>query len=426
MSDNSIDDRIKENYNKYYETIESIGNGAYGYIFKGKDKKTDELRAIKVINKNKIKDDLMNKYMTDDIEDYLKDYINSFIQEYEIMKICSNNNTNDNSVKCYKYFNTEKEFVIIMELCDDNLLKVLIKNKKSLTIQELYKIMIQLNKTFKIMKENSIIHRDLKIENILVKYEDKERKKYIVKLTDYGISKKLFSLSKNCQTYAGTLATMAPEILKGEGQEKYNYKCDLWSIGIIIYRLVFREAPYKGETDTAMLNQIKHFGIKKLKKTNDKELDDLIVKLIEEDPAKRLDWDGYLNHPFFNSNKFIEKIEMRKIVPLIGMAKTGKSSLLNIIYNFDLLYTGNSPTYHIIIIRYNPKIPEPCFFHLKVVKNNEEYSFYKNPDYNVRNGRKEIINEIGNIHNKLTKLKKFNYEDNFYLLEINVTTLYKR
>ena len=101
MSDNSIDDRIKENYNKYYETIESIENGAYGYIFKGKDKKTDELRAIKVINKNKIKDDLMNKYMTDDIEDYLKDYINSFIQEYEIMKICSNNNTNDNSVKCY-------------------------------------------------------------------------------------------------------------------------------------------------------------------------------------------------------------------------------------------------------------------------------------------------------------------------------------
>ena len=170
MSVNNIDDRTKENYNKYYETIESIGNGAYGYIFKGKDKKTDELRAIKVINKNKIKDDLMNKYMTDDIEDYLKDYINSFIQEYEIMKICSNNNTNENSVKCYEYFDTEKEFVIIMELCDDNLLKVLIKNKKSLTIQEVYKIMIQLNHTFKIMKENSIIHRDLKLENILVKY----------------------------------------------------------------------------------------------------------------------------------------------------------------------------------------------------------------------------------------------------------------
>ena len=89
--------------------------------------------------------------------------------------------------------------------------------------------MKQLNKTFRIMKEKKIIHRDLKLENILIKYIDKEKKKYIIKLSDYGCSKRLQSLSRYCSTYSGTLAYMSPEILKGA---KYNYKCDLWSIGI--------------------------------------------------------------------------------------------------------------------------------------------------------------------------------------------------
>ena len=82
------------------------------------------------------------------------------------------------------------------------------------------------------MKENNIIHRDLKLENILIKYKDKGKKEYTVKLTDYGVSKRLFTLSKKCNTHIGTITTMAPEIL--EGKNEYNYKCDLWSIGIMI------------------------------------------------------------------------------------------------------------------------------------------------------------------------------------------------
>ena len=91
--------------------------------------------------------------------------------------------------------------------------------------------MNQLNNAFKIMKENKIIHRDLKLENILIKYL--ENKKYIIKLADYGSSKRLNSLSKNyCNSNIGTLIYMAPEILNGQ---KYNYKCDLWSKGVILY-----------------------------------------------------------------------------------------------------------------------------------------------------------------------------------------------
>ena len=71
------------------------------------------------------------------------------------MIICSTNN--DNSVKYYESYKNEDESVIVMELCYDNLNKK-IKEKKNFNLEEIYEIFCQLNNTFKIMKENHIIH----------------------------------------------------------------------------------------------------------------------------------------------------------------------------------------------------------------------------------------------------------------------------
>ena len=179
---------------------------------------------------DKIKESLIYKYERDKINEQLKLCREGFEKEYENMDICSKNN--EYSVKCYEYFNDENKFVIIMELCDKNLSQLLTErisnDNKRFNIEEILKIMNQLNKTFKIMKKNNIIHRDLKLENILIKYKDKEHKEYIMKITDYGSSKRLNSLSKLCYTKnVGTVEYMAPEILNGKD---YDYKCDLWSI----------------------------------------------------------------------------------------------------------------------------------------------------------------------------------------------------
>ena len=76
-------------------------------------------------------------------------------------------NDNNNSVKCYEYFNNEDNFVIIMELCDKNLLEILLKRirerREGFNSEEIFDIMKQLNNTFRIMKEKSIIHRNLKL-----------------------------------------------------------------------------------------------------------------------------------------------------------------------------------------------------------------------------------------------------------------------
>ena len=69
------------------------------------------------------------------------------------------------------------------------------------------------------------------------------------------------------------------------------------------YRLLFKESPYPGLTENAILNKIKKLGAHNLKKTKNKELDNLIQRLLEKNPKKRIDWDEYLNHSFFKQSK---------------------------------------------------------------------------------------------------------------------------
>ena len=138
------------------------------------------------------------------------------------------------------------------------------------------------------------------MENILIKYDNEENNKYIIKLAGYGCSKRLLSLSSYCNTYIGTSASayMSPEILKGK---KYNYKCDLWSIGIIIYRLIFGKSPYLGVTEFSLIDNIKTIGNKFIEKIENEELKALVERLLEKEPTKRIDWDNYFRHPFFKS-----------------------------------------------------------------------------------------------------------------------------
>ena len=150
------------------------------------------------------------------------------------------------------------------------------------------------------MDENKLIHRDLKLQNILFKYINKEKNSYKVKLTDYGISKVLFTLTKKLSTQIGTSNMMTPEILKGN---HYDAKCDLWSLGIIIYLLYFHKYPYNGESEFALLNQIRNLKQKILKKTENPDLDNLILSLLNPDPDKRITWKQYFEHPLYKNKK---------------------------------------------------------------------------------------------------------------------------
>ena len=96
-------------------------------------------------------------------------------------------------------------------------------------------ILSQLNNAFKKMNENNIVHRDIKINNILIKYLNDEKTKFKVLLSDYGVSNQLNSMTGKFSTFAGTKIIMAPEILNGE---KYNKKCDYGLLVLIFFNYI--------------------------------------------------------------------------------------------------------------------------------------------------------------------------------------------
>ena len=298
--------RVNEDFREYYDIIQNIEEG-FDSIYKAKIKNTNEMRAIKVYNKKIIKNILRSDLLREPTDEDLKPYIDCFLKEINNMKLCEGeNNENKNAVKFYEYFDNKEEFAIVMELCDENMKAFLSKKKNNLDANQIYNIMNDLNNTFKIISQNKIIYRDLKLESILIKYNNKEKTNYTVKLKLNSSSNEMTKLTKLISSFTKKFqcnCLNAPEILK---EKEYNEECDLWSLGIIIYVLFFRDYPYKGANEIVILEKIKKIGQKNLKKTENAEVDDLISKLLVEDPTKRMTWKEYFNHPFFGFRKYYE------------------------------------------------------------------------------------------------------------------------
>ena len=217
---------------------------------------------------------------------------------------------NDNVVKIKDCYYDNKEFAIIMELCDTNLYNHLLDKGRGLNSKEIYYILSQLNNSFEIMNKNGILHRALRIENILIKYKDKEVKdQFIAKLK---LTEDCCSLEDSYKLlpdkYFENRWIYALEVLN-EGE--YTKESDLWSLGILIYLLYFKEEyPFLGENKEEViksiiehklerLNEINKHKLERLNEIDNPDLFDLINKLLVLEPKKRISWEEYFEHPFF-------------------------------------------------------------------------------------------------------------------------------
>ena len=289
-----------EDYNDLYEIESIITQIGYATIYKAKDKKNKELRCLKIFDKNKIKSEFNRIHLRFPTEEEMKPYIESFFNEVNHLKLVQGqNNENEYTVKYYRFYQNKDEFVIVMELCDDNLLNFFAKKKDTFTADEIYDLLVQLNVSFKIMVKNKLVHRALNLENILIKYNNDNNDSYKIKLKLTNDSNLITDLPK-LNKITGDMNYFAPEILK---KEDYNEECDLWSLGVIIYALTFREHPFYGDNETELLEKIKDRG-NNIKKINDPNLNDLVEKLLVEDPTKRITWNDYFNHSFFHNRPF--------------------------------------------------------------------------------------------------------------------------
>ena len=189
------------------------------------------------------------------------------------------------SIKNIENFEDDENYYLINNLYDETLEGFMHKYDKPLPVNLIHKILMQLNVCLKKLLDLRCVHRDIKPENIYINYINEEKTNFDIQLGGYNFSKQNKSSSR-CSSVVGTQNYIAPEIDQG----KDSNKCDLWSIGIMIYYFYFYKIP----------NIIKLYQESKIdEKVDDDDIRDLLSKLLIVDPHKRINWDDYFCHPFF-------------------------------------------------------------------------------------------------------------------------------
>ena len=214
-----------------YTMIKSLGKGSYGEVKLAIDKITRKKYAIKIYPK-KIMDDPKKRR---NIENEIK---------------ILNQLDNINIMKLYEVIKTPAFQYLIMEYIEGiSLLKIIKKESKHyLEEKRALKIFHQVLKAIEYCQKKDICHRDIKLENILTIKND------VIKLIDFG-----FAVKTNKETYqtllCGSPSYMAPEIVK---KEKYIAQySDIWSLGVLLYSMLFGCFPFKGNSQKELFENIK-------------------------------------------------------------------------------------------------------------------------------------------------------------------------
>ena len=276
---------VDKKSNKATNDIEKakLDEGGFSNIYKIRDKKVKTEFVLKKSRKGNsnapyiIQTNLSKKAFENEINNLIK------VKGPNILNLID-----------YYFDEKEKVYYLILEKMDGNLNDLLKKNKNKMSSNLIRKIFSQVNAGLKILRQNKITHRDLKPENILFSYIGDNKTDFIIKIGDFGLSKVL-NASKNATTSAGTDYFKAPEVETG----KYTNKCDLYSIGIILYVLKMGEYIFEGQTWFDIKKNKDAYNIKKY--TDDSILNNLIKNLVVEE-SKRIEWEDYFNDPFFKAN----------------------------------------------------------------------------------------------------------------------------
>ena len=263
-----------------YEIIKKLGEGSYGKTYKVKNKDSSDIRAMKQMDKVKIPD------------------MNLFKNEINIMSILDH----PNIIKLYEIFEDEKYFYLIIEYCDGGELLHRIRERnekgnpfKEKEIAEIFKEIIS---AISYCHDNNVVHRDLKLENILFlnKNENSE-----IKIIDFGVStilEKKENKIKRLNSKIGTVYYMSPEILKGS----YTELCDIWACGVILYIMVFGFPPFNGNNDKEIYESIKKGKIEFPNKIS-KNLKDLFNHMLCSEKTR------------FNAKQVLEHVWIKKKAP---------------------------------------------------------------------------------------------------------------
>ena len=284
-----------------YEVLGVVGEGAYGIVYKCKNKETGKYVAIKKFKE--VDDELVKKTMKRELK---------MLQRLH----------HPNIVEFQDAFRRKGNLFLVFEFVDKNLLELLQEHPNGLDPNLIRHLIYQLCKSIKYLHDQNIIHRDIKPENLLI--TDKMESK----LCDFGFARLVSETNEKLTDYVATRWYRAPELLLSQGN--YGKEVDYWAIGCIMGELVDGNPLFPGENEIDQLHCIQKVlgnftdkqeemfysnplfnGKNLLKITKPETLEkrylgkfnkkaiSFMKGLLALDPKKRLNGNSVFKHPYF-------------------------------------------------------------------------------------------------------------------------------
>ena len=291
-----------------FKYIETLDHGAFGTVVHVIEISTNKDMAIKVINKTREYNSLIEKVK----------------EEISILKQLNH----ENIVKFYGFFETINQLLIKMEYVRYGTLSKWIKNHKKISENEASLILSQILSAVVYLHGKQICHRDIKPENIML---SKENDLNGIKIIDFGLSAQNFDKLIN-NDYCGTYIYMAPEQIE---KKLYFISVDIWSIGILMFMLLNNgKHPFyiKGDTKTDFIKKVENCKINFYNKVSPMAKH-LIFKLLEPNPSWRYNASQAIKHPWITRNKNDEvPLTFNEILHKNNMKKIGRDLFGAIIF----------------------------------------------------------------------------------------------
>ena len=264
---------IKKDKLSKYEIGDSLGKGAYATVKLVTNKLTQEKFAMKIYEKEKLNSNFKK---------------NCVYKEIQILKKLKHKNI----VKLIEVISTEKQVLIVQELIEGISLREYynneIRNQKGISIhkEKIFRIIFkQIFEAMDYLHKQGMAHRDIKLENILIK------KNYEIKIIDFGFG--MYNPENKLQKFfCGTPNYMPPEI--AEKKPYIGQLADMWSLGILVYKIFCADFPFKGKDEKELYKAIKHGKFTMASYTPDYARK-IICSLIVLNPNKRMTCEDVLN-----------------------------------------------------------------------------------------------------------------------------------
>ena len=255
----------------HYEVKAVLGEGSYGSVRKITHKLTGEDRAVKILLKNKL---------TSSVN------MENILNEVRILQMLDH----PNILRVFECYQDKFCYCIVTELCTGGELFKKISDGKGISEEQAAEFIRHIISCVAYLHERRIMHRDLKPENFLLHADGSN----MLKLIDFGAACS-FEPGQTLSHRIGTSYYIAPEMMSN----KYNEKCDLWSVGVILHIMLVGCPPFEGKTDLDILKKIQKAKIDPnsgLYKKLSPRSKDLLFKLLRVDPKLRISAREALNH----------------------------------------------------------------------------------------------------------------------------------